>query len=137
MVPFKDVEKALTVWLAETFFDPSDVGTWLHVGTELPDAGSKLSLVARDPFVLVQIAGGADNFFTDQPTVRIEVFGRTRTTTYDLSEAIRMRLLAAPLVAGGVVIDSAATRMRPAQLPWEGDKVRRRGATYELSVRRR
>jgi len=138
-VVFPDVESGLLDGLKGRFAELADGDGPVdyHVGADVPRAGARPTLMERLPFVRVQILSGSDNFFSDFPTVSIDVFGATRSATYPLAEAIRAWLLAAPLVAGGVAIDSATTRSRPAWLPWEGDNVRRRGATYELSVRRR
>lgn len=137
---FKDVHTALLDWLKAAFpelADPPGGPADFHVGSETPAAGARLGLLERLPFVTVEDAGGSDNFFSDYPIYWISVFGRRRADAYDLIEAIRARLLAAPLVAGGVVIDTVETRTRPGRLPWEGTDVHRWGASFQLGVRRR
>lgn len=141
-VPFDDVETGLLDGLKAEFEELADAPgepVDFHVGTELPPPGAPVGkrLVDRGIFALVEILGGTDTGLSDYPIVSIEVFGRSRAETYALAEAIRVWLLAAPLVAGGVAIDKAATRTRPRKLPELADGVRRWGATYELSVRRR
>lgn len=137
---FPDIETGLLDWLKATFpqlADPPDGPADLHVGYGTPEAGSRPTLAERGLYVAIEFVGGADDFFNDHPTYSFDVFGPGRQATYDLSEAIRTRLLAAPFVAGGVAIDSVTTRTRPAPAPWSGDGVKRRRATYEFSVRRR
>lgn len=136
---FKDVEAGLLDGLKAHFPQLADpVGRLdYHVGTEPPKAGSRPSVAERGLFVWLDFSTGSDDFFTDYPTVWVNVLGASRQAVYDLSEAIRSWLLAAPLVVGGVAIDTVTTRTRPVSLPWEGDGIRRRGASYELSVRRR
>lgn len=132
---FPDIEAAVLDWLKAEFAiladEAGEVDT--HVGADMPG----VSLESRLPFVWARRTGGADRFFSDYPVVDIDVFGSTRRAAYDLSESIRAKLLAAPVLAGGVVIDTATTRTSPIRLPWDNEKVRRWGATYELSARRR
>lgn len=132
--PFKDVHTALLDGLKsdiEGLADPTGELDY-HVGSETPAAGG---VEERGLFVVVEMRGGSDTFFTDHPVVSVEVLGRSRSETYATSEAIRAWLLAKPVLPGPVVIDSATTRTRPQQLPSVG--MRRWGATYEISVRRR
>lgn len=135
VILFADIEAALLDWAKSQFSelvdDPGKVDT--HVGAEMPGP----SLAERMPFAWIRRTGGSDLFLTDYPVVDIDIFGRTRRDAYDLAESIRVRLLATPVLAGGVVIDTATTRTSPTRLPWDNENVRRWGATYELSVRRR
>lgn len=136
---FQDIENGLIDWLKATFTELADPAgeTDYYVGGKVPIPGEVPALRDRGLFVTSEIISGTDNQITDFVTVRIEVFGTSRATTYALSEEIRSKLLAAPFVAGGVAVDNATTRMRPIRLPWDGDGVGRYGATYEISVRRR
>lgn len=140
-IRFKDTDSALLDWLKATFPELADrPGGPVdeHVGTETPKAGARPGLVDRLPFALLEGAGGSDNFFSDYPIYWILVFGRRRADAYDLIEAIRARLLAAPLVAGGVVIDTVDTRTRPQRLTTrEVDDTVCWGASFQLGVRRR
>lgn len=130
---FPDIEAALLDWLKATFPELADADgkVDLHVGSEPPGP----SLDARLPFVVVARVGGPDDFHTDYPVVDIDVFGAGRRQAYDLAEGVRTALLAKPQV-GGVTIDTVRTRTFMRR-PWDNPKIRRWGATYELSARRR
>jgi hypothetical protein len=133
MQAFKDVHTGLLDGLKRDvagLADPPGKLDW-HVGSSTPAAAG---VEERGLFVVVEMRGGTDDFFTDHPVVFFEVLGRSRAETYATSEAIRAWLLALPVLPGPVVIDNATTRTRPQQLPSEG--MRRWGASYELSVRR-
>ena len=130
---FPDIEAAFLDWLKATFPELADAGgkVDLHVGSEPPGP----SLDTRLPFVVARRMGGPDDFFTDYPVIDIDVFGRSRAQAYDLAEGVRTALLAKPRV-GGVTIDTVQTRTFMRR-PWENTQIRRWGATYELSARRR
>lgn len=135
MSDFPDSEKILILGLEEEFNELAQEvadGT-LHVDTETP---ADLENVL--PFVRVGRVAGTDDRFTDRAIMDVEVFAGTRQAAYDLSEAIRTWLLAAPHRVGGVgIIDKAFTEVGPRSLPWDNENVRRRGATYRISTRRR
>lgn len=132
---FPDVEAALLDWLKATFAELGDPAGELdfHVGAEMPGPG----LAERLPFVWARRVGGASTRLADYPVVEVDTFGHARQQTYDLAQSIHVALSAAPVLAGGVVIDTIETRVAPVRRPWDNPNVRRWAATYELSVRRR
>lgn len=86
--------------------------------------------------IRVRVVGGPGGQVHDYPEVDIDVFGPTRERAYAVCEGLHTELLAAPLNLGGA-IDTVMNRVRPRRLPWDNPRVRRYGATYELSARRR
>lgn len=135
MDDFLDVEKLMIVGIESTFPELAPTGVddeILHVDTETP-----ADLEGVLPFTRVGRVAGTDDRFTDRAIVDVEVFAATRQAAYDLSEAIRTWVLSAPHRVDTVgVIDRGFTEVAPRSLPWDNDNVRRRGATYRISVRR-
>lgn len=132
---FPDTEMLLIAGIESTFLEVAptgDDGEILHVDTETP---ADLEVVL--PFVRVGRVAGGDDRFTDYAIMDVEVFASTRGAAYDLSEAIRAWVLSAPhRVADVGIIDKGFTEVAPRSLPWDNENVRRRGATYRISVRR-
>lgn len=131
---FRDVESHFLDWLKAEFPSLADTGIDdpdTHVGRATPD-----DLQDRFPFVRVARGGGGGTRREDFPVLDVDVFDSTRQSAYDLSEAIRERLLGVPLILAGLRIDSVETEVAPRRLPWDADGTHRRSATYNLGYRR-
>ena len=89
------------------------------------------------PFAWVRVVGGPTRPLTDYPELEVDVFGGTFAQAYDVAVEIQQELLAAPHFMGGVVVETVVNPLRPHERPWAYTQVRRVGAIYELSVRRR
>ncbi|KPC89884.1 hypothetical protein ADL27_38365 [Streptomyces sp. NRRL F-6602] len=117
-----DVEAILAPWIEARF--P------VTAGSETPP-----DLEKRLPFVRVERIGGSDERFTHRPRVAVDVFTTTADEGRHLSGAIRNALLLLYGPVGGGVVQSIRCDSGPSAQPWAGDTVRRRGATYTVTLR--
>ncbi len=101
-----------------------------HTGVQTP---ADLAVVL--PFVRVLRVGGGSGRLNDYPVLDIDVFASTYTEGELLAEQVRQRLVGPPPAA--VLLDSAYCETGPHELPWGDDQIRRFGATYTVTVRRR
>lgn len=123
---FPDIEDAVCELLEDL----------IAVGTDLPS-----DLKASLPFVRVYRFAGGDDRITDRAVIGVDTFAGTRSDARSLAEQVRQRLIAAPHVVEFddglvVVIDTAITSEGPHEVPWGDAAVRRRAATYSLTLRR-
>lgn len=132
LAPFPDTEEALAL-LIEQWRDADSLPA-LEVGGDLPVD------LASGSYVFLERIGGSRTRLNDYPTVDVEVFAPGRAAARSLSESIDALILGYPhgVTVGSekVVIDAAASLRTPTLLPWEDSRVKRYGATYQLSVRR-
>lgn len=101
-----------------------------HTAIETP-----VDLEGKLPFVRVMRTGGPADLVTDYPTIEVDVFAATYTDGVLLAEKIRQRLVGPPPPVR--VIDRCRCDIGPRELPWGDGIVRRFGATYSMSTRRR
>jgi hypothetical protein len=124
---FPDIEKVVMALLDRDVPELAEKS-----GTELPDSQAM-------PYARVARIGGRRNRLKDYPIVDIEVFAEG-TAGKSLVEAIDVALFQYPDgVAVGtkfVKIEDVQVRSSLARRPWEDDRVRRYGVTYQLTVSR-
>jgi hypothetical protein len=130
--PFPDIIDGLKIlfaqWFPELATQPDDD---FRVGRVFPP-----NLQDRLPFVRMADIGGNDDGLTDTPLIDIDVFHQTFAQARDLSKGIQVRLLGYPHRVGSLVIDEVRTAMRPHDVPWDDDRVRRFYSSYQISARR-
>ncbi len=121
---FPDVQ-SLLVFALESLFGAE------HTGTETP-----ASFDGMLPFARVLRAGGPSTWLNDHPTIDVDVFAALYDDAIRYSEIVREWLVGPP--SGLFVVDRAECSIGPVERPW-GDNtgVRRVGATYQLTLRRR
>ena len=120
---FPDIQRVL-VTLART------VEGVAAAGTETP-----ADLQQRLPFVRVARIGGPRTSTLDSPTVDVDVFASTYAVGQSLAGRVSDLFLSAPHVAGGALIDTAASITGPVEVPWADPGVRRFLATYRFTLR--
>jgi hypothetical protein len=113
LASFPDLEDAVIDLLADLVADDS-------IGTATPS-----DLEDHLPFIRVTRFGGADDRITDTASLDIDVFGSSRAVAKPLAEVARQRLLAAPHIVSGTVIDTVTTLAAPTEVPWGDQQVRR------------
>ncbi len=103
-----------------------------HTGTETP-----ADLLGALPFIRVLRVGGGSDRLNDFPAVDIDVFAGTYAAAELLAEQVRQRVVGPPPAVA--VLDRAVCEVAPRELPWgtPDDGVRRWGATYLITTRRR
>jgi hypothetical protein len=102
-----------------------------HTGGQTP-----ADLVGMLPFIRVLRVGGGSDRLNDFPVVDVDVFAATYVAAQLLAEQVRARLVGPP--PASPVLDSAVCQTGPHELPWgDGSTVRRFGATYIITARRR
>lgn len=130
--PYPDVVEAIAdlciLWFPELATRP---GGDFRVGRVFPD-----NIQNKLPFVRMADIGGNDDGLTDIPLIDIDVFHKTFVQARDLSKGIQARLLGYPHVIGTTVIDRVRTAMRPHDVPWDDDRVKRFYSSYQISARR-
>ncbi len=114
-------------------------------GVTLPQATNVgeypgLGLVARMPYLSIEIIDGTQDFLTDEPLVEVNAFTASWSASESLLNHISLSLMGYPrsvtLGSRRFVVDSCRTIQRPRREDWEDDKVRRMSAIYQLSIRR-
>lgn len=105
-----------------------------RVGSETPS-----DLQTRMPFVRIDRVGGNSDWVNDYAVVDIEVFSSTYVEGEQRAEYIRQYLVFAdlPAIEGYGLLDRVECVSGPQELPWADDRVRRFGATYRITSRRR
>lgn len=105
-----------------------------RVGSETP-----ADLQTRMPFVRIDRIGGSSDWVNDYAVVDIEVFATTFVDAEQRAEYIRQYLVFAdlPAIEGYGLLDRVECLTGPQELPWADDQVRRFGATYRITSRRR
>lgn len=130
-LPFLDPRLGLRELLLANFVDLAPVNIGRFPGTSL---GDKL------PYVAIEIQGGAQNYFTDEPVMDIDYFAATNAATSLLAAEVSAFLLGYPhTVLVGTrrfTIDSVGIPRRPVQEPWDDENIGRESATYQFTIRR-
>ncbi len=101
-----------------------------HTGTETPD-----DLQDRLPFVRVRRVTGDSTWLNDRPVVEVDVFAATQDVAWRLAEDIRDYLVGPPPPLP--LLDRIDCEQGPRELPWADGRVRRWGADYRVTSRRR
>lgn len=125
---FVDPEAGIRALLLAEFPD-------LEVG-ETPGTG----LAEKLPYVAVDLQGGAQDYFQDDPVLDIDCFAPTKAAAKLLAAEVSAFLCCYPhTVMVGTrrfTIDSVGVVRRPVPEPWDDESIRRVSATYQLSARR-
>ena len=121
---FPHVQKLL-VLLLEDMAGGAD-----HTGTEAPD-----DLQDRLPFVRVRRITGDSDRLNDRPVVEVDVFAATQDLAWRLAEDIREYLVGPP--PPHPLLDRIDCEQGPRELPWADQRLRRWGADYRVTSRRR
>lgn len=89
------------------------------------------------PFARIMRFGGASDQLNDHARVEIDVFAATYAEAEELAERIRERMVGPPPAVR--VFDRVDCMTAPRELPWgeEDGDVRRFGAEYAITARRR
>lgn len=111
------------------------IETW-HPGK----TGGNLSYTRGDGLLIViSLVPGAGR--TDQVngewTVDLDVFGDNYLDTMGVALDLEAKLLGAPFVTSGMIVDSSFQTISPAPLPWEDDEVTRLGLGFVFTARRK
>lgn len=113
---------------------------WIEANFDVARTGTNMpgpDLTEGTPFVWARFVGGPTVRLVDYPRLEVDVFGGSYRQAYDVAVGIQNGLLAAPVILAGAVIDTVDNPLRPTERPWPNAEVRRIGAEYELSARRR
>jgi hypothetical protein len=105
------------------------VGGVDNVGLETPD-----DLITRDWYVRARRIDGGNDQLNDFPVVEVDTFAPTYTVAEQLAEQIRQRLTAP---RASTILDRIDCPRGPVELPWGDGRMRRLGALYEATTRRR
>lgn len=126
---YPDIETVLIDWLKTVLTAPA--GGSLYVGgTYTPEIEKAHAAAVR-----VELLDDPDDGITRVAYVQIEVYARTRSVAYSLSQEIR-DVLWSSRSYGGMVRDRIFTVSGPKRVPWDNANIRRFLATYRISTRR-
>ncbi len=101
-----------------------------HTGIQTP-----ADLAGVLPFVRIMRTGGWSDRLNDFSTVDIDVFAGSYGEAEELAERVRQRLVGPPPPVGA--LDRVVCEVAPRELPWGLNEIRRFGATYSITARRR
>jgi hypothetical protein len=120
-----DLEQAVSLWLRSRH-------PGVRVVQELP-----VDLETKLPLLQVQVTpGGGEDGTTGVTLLDVDAFASTRAGMWTLANTARTSMLAlAGQYAGGLVIDSVSTDVRPAPVAYGNPALRRAVATYRLTSR--
>lgn len=121
---FPHVQKLLVLLLEEM------AGGADRTGTETPD-----DLQDHLPFVRVRRITGDSTWLNDHPVVEVDVFATTQEAAWRLAEDIRDFIVGPP--PPHPLFDRIDCEQGPRELPWADPRVRRWGADYRVTSRRR
>lgn len=117
-----DVEAVLAPWLEARF--------GVFSAAETP-ADTEDTL----PVIRVERVAGADGRFSQTPAVAVDVFAATADEARSLASEVREALVFLAGPVPGAVIRSIRCTSGPTRQPWANESIRRRGATYVVSLR--
>lgn len=119
-----DAEQMLCDWLQARFT--------ISARTELPD-----NLEAVVPLIqVVRVSGASTEITIDRPILDIDVYHSTRplakALAYEIHDAVIYALPGAQILTGSVLTTGVV--VGPAWRPYDNTKIRRVGASYEVSI---
>lgn len=92
-------------------------------------------------YIAIESGGGRSDYFTQEPTIDIDVFAPRRSTAKSIAFAIQLIMLRYPWsvrVESGqrYTIDRVVCDAGPVKMPWADQSIRRQLAQYTLILRR-
>lgn len=130
-LPFMDPEEGLRALLLANFpnLDEINVGNFPTTG-----------LAQKLPYVSVELQGGLQTYFEDEPLIDLDFFATTKDGAKNLAAEVLASLLDShrTVVVGSrrFTIDTVGVIRRPVKEPWDDEKIRRQSAIIQISIRR-
>lgn len=130
-LPFINPAEGLRELILANFPDLLEINVGLFPGTAL---GDKL------PYIAIEVQGGGQDYFTDEPLVDMDFFATTHGGANLLAGEVTSFFLRYPqsIVVGTrrFTIDRVGVVRRSVKEPWDDENIGRESATFQFTIRR-